>query len=262
MSVDPKKLVTDWWVAGCDYDYGVSLYIQFGKNKTLKNVMPGRPVRYTEKLRYELCKDTGLNWLSMPAPSGQKAVPRITVVPAKKTDPYIEEHVEPGQENTDQYHPLVRRVISEYAECYRERSMLHQQMCAVPEINSEDHCKKRAALLKAVKELSFRMDDLYYARQAYFDHREIPDEMKLWPGELKVMNENELPNDIERLKVLKKNQQVALFKDRNMLDFQQHTKAEVKNPMPDGPRRKGIEKRIAWRLKRIEEIEYKIVELT
>lgn len=262
MSVDPKTLVTGWWVAGCDYDEGINLYIQFGKNKTLKNVMPGRPSRYTEKLRYELCKDVGLNWLSMPAHTGQRPVQRITVSAAKKQDPGIEQHVEPQRENTDQYPPLVRRVISEYAECYRERSMIHQQMCSVPEINSEDHCKKRAALLKSVKDLSLRMDDLYYARQAYFDHKEIPDEMILWPGETKTEDANVLPNDIERLKVMKKNQQVALFKDRNMLDFQQHTKCDIKNPMPDGPRRKGIEKRIAWRRKRIEEIEYKIVELT
>ena len=259
---EPKTLVTGWWISGCDYDEGVGLYIQFGKNKTLKNVMPGRPARYTDKLKYELCKDVGLNWLAMPAQTGHKPVQRITVVQARKADPDFEQHVEPKPEITDQYPPLVRRVISEYAECYRERSMLHQQMCAVPEVNSEEHCKKRAGLLISIKSLSARMDDLYFARQAYFDHKEIPDETKLWPDEIKTNDDNSLPDDIERLKALKKNQQIALFKDRNMLDYQQKSKSDKKNPMPDGPRRKGIEKRIGWRLKRIEEIEYKIVELT
>lgn len=260
MNAEIQKKVTDWWISGCDYDAGIALYQLYGKNKSLKNTMPGRPARYTDKLHYELCKDVGLNWLTMPKSTGQKPVQKVTVVQAKTAE--LEQHPEPVQEVTDQYHPLVRRVISEYAECYRERSMRHADMGGVAEINSEENCSKRAELLKEIKKLSARMDELYFARQAYFDHREIPDEHKLWPGENLPEKADELPDDLDKLKSMKKNQQIALVKDRNMLDYQQITKADKKLPMPDGPRRKGLEKRIGWRLKRIEEIDYKIVELT
>jgi hypothetical protein len=49
-------------------------------------------------------------------------------------------------------------------------------------------------------------------------------------------------------------------KDNNMLLYQSVTVQSEKHPMPDGPRRLGLEKRISGRLRTISQIELKLVE--
>lgn len=260
---DIKQKVTDWWVAGCEFEAGIDLYLRHGKNKCLKSTMPGRPETYSEKLRYELCKSVGLDWLKMPKITGIQHKPKQPqVIQAKTLIKDFEQQPEPRKENTDAYPAVIRKLINEYAECYRERSVRHTEMADIPEENSKENCQRRAELLIEIKKLSARMDILHFARIAYSDHKEMPDEAKIWPEEAKAEEDNILPDNLEDLKRMKKDLQVSMVKDRNLLDYQQKTKLDKKCPMPEGPKRKGIEKRIAWKLKRIETIDYKIVDLT
>lgn len=257
MNDEVKKKVKDWWSAGADFDAGISLYHIYGHNKVLKYTMPGRKSRYYEKLKYELCKDVGLDWLKMPAIP--KPLPSVTVAQPKHFDQA--KLPDPKVENTEQYPFEVRRVINEYAECYRNRGKLHWEMCEVNDNNDPENCMKRSDLLLKIKLLSSRMDVLHMAREAYFSRKEIPNEASLWPKEQKELLAEQLPDNIDELKQMKKNIQVSMVKDRNWLDYQQKTKTDKKTPMPAGPKRMEIEKRIKAKLKKIEEIEYKLVEL-
>jgi len=252
----PKEIVIEWWNSGADFDTGVSLYVRFGNNKVLKNTMPGRKERYYEKLKYELCKSVGLDWKKMPR---LRPAPKEVTVLKKVIRPA--EHEDEQIPHDDQnYPPLVRKVIAEYSECYRERSKLHWQMCEVPSENSKENCETRSKLLSSIKKLTIRMDELHFARQAYLDQKELPEEAKLWPKQLPPVPAASLPDDVEGLKRLKKHLQTSLVKDRNLLDYQQKSKKEKKTPMPAGPKRMAIEKRIANKIRKIEQIEYKLVE--
>lgn len=252
-----KDKITQWWLAGCDYDSGVAMYLIHGKNQVLKNCFPRRKLKYFDKLRYQLCKDVGLDWLKMPPFT--KTSPVAFTVALKKVDE--SKLSEPLPVNDSQYPKEVRRVIYEYSEAYKDRSMLHSEMAQLTD-NSEDSCNKRSAYLSRIKKLSERMNFLYAARKAYEETKQLPNIALLWPKEIQqIQLADDLPNDIDVLKSMKKNIQVSMVKDRNMLNYQQVTKGSVNRPMPSGPKRMEIEKRIQSKLKRIEEIEFKIVNL-
>ncbi len=255
--MSPKEIVMQWWVSGADFEAGTGLFSNFGKNKTLASVMPGRPNRYHEKLKYELCKAVGLDRDKMPA-IHQKPLKQVVVT---KVDLPVE--LPPPVQTIDDnnYPPLVRRVIAEYAEMYRKRGALHWEMASVPHNNEKEHCEKRAGLLMEIKVISKRMDTLHIARQAYLERKEIPDPAILWPKELPPPPPDPLPEDVQELKRLKKQLQTSLMKDRNLLDYQQKMKQKNKSPMPAGPRRLTIEKRMVEKLNRIELIEYKLIDL-
>jgi hypothetical protein len=63
------------------------------------------------------------------------------------------------------------------------------------------------------------------------------------------------------LKKLKENLRIKIAKAENRLEFQTDTKGEKPNPMPEGPKRAELVKRIAEMKKQKEAVEYKIVEL-
>jgi hypothetical protein len=86
----------------------------------------------------------------------------------------------------------------------------------------------------------------------------VPTEAEIWPTP-KEKAKTELPDDVEILKKMKKNQQSANTKDQSLLDYQSEKQGTVKKPMPNGPKRMKLENRIKARLKMIEEIDYKLL---
>jgi hypothetical protein len=130
-------------------------------------------------------------------------------------------------------------------------------MRAVPETNTPENMNKRALLFADIEKLTDRMEFLYSFIETWEKTGIEPIEEEIWP----VKNENELPDDLDELKKIKKNLQSSNTKDRNLLEFQQKTKAAKNNPMPTGPKRKRVEFRIKKRQQEIERIEQKIVEL-
>lgn len=251
-----KQQVLEWWNAGCDYDAGVGLYLQLGKNRVLKSTLPGRASRYTDKLKYELCKAAGLDWTKMPRSGKGKPAVKHEVPPSSLPA----EAPPPSQENAGNFPAVVRRVIYEYAECYRKRGALHYQMSHVPETNDKASCQQREELLSEIKKLSARMDVLYLARQAYLEKKQLPDPDRLWPKPAAVGDN--LPDDVQELKKLKKQIQTSLTKDRNLLDYGSKTKLESRDPMPAGPKRLKVEKRMKEKRHTLELIEIKIINLS
>ena len=251
-----KQQVLDWWNAGCDYNTGVGLYLQLGKNRVLKTTLPGRAARYTDKLKYELCKAAGLDWTKMPRI--RKGKPLVKPEVTKPSVPV--ESPPPSVADAQNFPPLVRRVIYEYAECYRKRGALHFKMSNVPETNDKASCQEREVLLSEIKKLSARMDVLYLARQAYLEKKQLPDPDRLWPKPAAVGDN--LPDDVQELKKLKKQIQTSLTKDRNLLDYGSKTKLESRDPMPAGPKRLKVEKRMKEKRHMLELIEIKIINLS
>lgn len=256
MNTITKQDVEKWWYNGADYAEGSALFARCSHNKVLILQFQRLSDRYYDKLKYELTKAVGIDWTKMPKTAHRTAI--VRTAPQKVTD--VSKLPEPEDEPTS-YPTVVRRIINEYSELYRSRSMLHQEMREVPEANDDGNCTKRSYLLEQIKKLTRRMDDLYQAREAYEDHKEMPNEAILWPREEPYETDDPLPNDIDLLKKMKINIQTSLSKDRNLLDYQNKISQEKKHPMPQGPKRKAIEMRIEKKLKRIEQIEYKILEL-
>jgi len=254
---DSKHTVINWIKSGADYIEGIALYTRFGKNRNMAALFPGKKHRYELKLRYELCKSVGLDWKNIPGDDSGSFSPLGQPVNAVCQDDPLS-----GFDDDGQYPAIIRRVIHEYAECYRERGKLHFEMCNVPENNEAENTALRCELLGRIKHLSARMEVLFQAKECYFESKVIPDADSLWPPDKQVQKtaEKPLPSDPAELRRLKKNLQTYNVKDNNLLLYQSATALNEKHPMPAGPRRVGIEKRIQSRLKLIEQIEYRLVE--
>jgi hypothetical protein len=273
-----RSFVLEWLNSGAHFDQGVVLYARIGKNRNMAALFPGRKQRYESKLRYELCKSVGIDWrkeaistfsaASSACDVGLDCVdiadslvvgdPVPSVGSVSITDPDFN-----SSSDSQSYPAVVRRVIHEYGEAYRERSRLHYQMTSVVEGNSPENMAIRRELLVGIKALSARMDVLFAAKDNYLRSRVLPDAGALWPPEkpaAPLVEAAPLPDDPVELRKLKKNLQTYNVKDNNLLQYQSVSSQPEKHPMPQGPRRLGIEKRIRSRMKMIERIDYKLVE--
>ncbi len=276
--------VLRWWYGTRDFVTGGMLYAKYGKNRTLKLQFsnPAKERFISGKLHYQVCKAVGLNYKSMPALTEEllkeleqsetaidaSVVSDVQAAPKgvnNNSKSLIDDHF-PNQGKhipiiSDvklmQYPKVIRRLKMEYQENYQQRSIAHRKMREVPETNTTENMSARAEFLKTIKEHSRRMDYLYAFIEKYEQNSVVPLEEEVWPPE----NEISLPEDIEELKRVKKNLQTNNTKDNNLLLFQQKTKGPKENPMPDGPKRKRIEIRIADKLNTIKLIDTKILEL-
>ncbi|MCY1720172.1 hypothetical protein OU798_07450 [Prolixibacteraceae bacterium Z1-6] len=263
--------VLQWWYGNRDYQTGVTLYAKLGKNRTLLNTFmkPGKERFLSSKLHYQVCKAVGLNFKKMPLLPEDVAVQNAANLEALKASglgtneitqaPYIPEKHIPFISDLKlmQYPRVIRRLKMEYQENYKNRSIMHKKMTEVPEVNSPENLQSRADYLKDIKAMSARMEYLYKFIQNFEDKGVVPAAEEVWPPN----EEYVLPENITDLKKLKKNLQTNNTKDRNQLLYQQKTKDDKENPMPEGPKRSRIENRIKKNEETILIIDTKIVEL-
>ena len=273
---EKQQLVLEWIESGCDYLQGTMLYGQFGKNIFLRTDFHSKQRKYATKIIYELCKSVGLDYAQLQKnnliPVIQESSPmqksltepvhKVVITPYPPADiPTLAEMPEAlSATNIAEYPPIIRRIISEYAETFQERSKTHRILTEMPQGNSQALKTKRAEIFDLVKAFTIRLEYLFKIRQQFELNEEIPSEDEVWPKP-KELPETTLSDDPEELRKMKKNQQTANTKDQNMLDFQSMVKGDEKKTMPSGPKRTRIENRIKGRLKFIQEIDLKLVSL-
>jgi len=273
---EKQQLVLQWIESGCDYEQGTLLYGKFGKNKSLKTYFLGKTQAYVTKLFYELCKSVALNYAQLQKDSLIPTIRELNPVQTPIYEP-IDKAItseDPSFEipavaempeilsatNIAEYPPIIRRIISEYAETFQERSKTHRILTEMPQGNSQALKTKRGEIFDLVKSFTVRLEYLFKIRQQFEQNGELPLEDEVWPKP-EDMQETTLSDDPEELRKMKKNQQTANTKDQNMLDYQTMIKGDEKKTMPSGPKRTRIENRIKGRLKFIQEIDLKLVSL-
>ncbi|MBK9358812.1 MAG: hypothetical protein IPN08_15750 [Bacteroidales bacterium] len=236
-----KEKVLQWIEDGCDYNHGLTLLAETGKHKSLIRSITGREHRYTNKLKYELCKAAGLQYLPVP---GDKKDPAD--LPEEKGKNKIPEEVE--------------QVIKEHSKLFNLRAQLHEQMASLPEDNEDETVKKRKNLSDSIEIMSARIDLLFAAKEAFYKEHKLPNLSVLFPeAPANPPAAEPLPEDPKELRKLKKNLQTNNTKDQNQLDYQDDKKAAKPNPMPSGPKRLKLETRIKDRHVQIEQIDYKLI---
>jgi len=255
-------VIKNWVKSGCNYNDGCVLYSAFGKNKTLARLFPGRQERYETKLKYELLKSVGLSEDFHKMNNSPQLVihSKIIVLPSKKEEEHKENIVD-----EDSLPESVKKVTAEYSRLIAIRTKIHDNMSAV-EGNDEESVNARKHYSDQLESLSSNIEMLHAAKEAYYNDKVLPDLIFLFPEEPAADKSDEqgelkLPGTLEGLNKMKINLQNSLSKDRNWLDYQSETKLESLSPMPDGPKKIKIEKRIDKKMKVIEAIELKLVEI-
>jgi hypothetical protein len=217
-----KNAIISWLESGRDYNEGVDLYFKYGRNPNFKKMFPHRENRYATKLAYELAKLAGIS-LSEFQTKFQKRVLKPTVNKPRTETPAI-----------------IKKIKSELGDLHRLRAHLHRKMSEVPEDNTPENMKSRAALLENIKKISERADILWNAKEHYYETGQLPPASTIEPPK-KDKKANEMTGE-DRVK-RRSNLRSSLSKDKK--------KAEE---TPDGPKKDKILIRIKAKEKEIKEL--------
>lgn len=219
--------------------------------------------------------DDQLNDNTDPA-TGVDADEQPTIV-TDSSDAYINMAVEKLMVDPEAYPKRIASVIREYADAYKKRDILHKQLADLPEDNDEATVAKRKELsdeIKAKTELMERMYPLYEKFQSLnediseediqslenpTDDTQSIDEKDSSVNEPGVGNLDGRTKD--ELQKIRKSVATKIGRAKNMLEYQQETKAETPNPMPESPKKVKYETKIANLTKELEQIDYAIAKL-
>lgn len=201
-----------------------------------------------------------------------------TAIVTDSSDAYINQAIEKLMVDPEAYPKRIASVIREYADAYKKRDMLHKQLAELPEDNAGETMAKRKALsddIAAKTELMERMYPLYEKYQslqqdisdedlqsieaAADDTQSVEDSDKADGSN--PTDENYEAKTKEELQKIRKSVATKIGRAKNMLEYQQETKAESPNPMPESPKRVKYETKIANLTKELEQIDYAIAKL-
>ena len=194
------------------------------------------------------------------------------------SDAYINMAIEKLMVDPEAYPKRIASVIREYADAYKKRDILHKQLADLPEDNDEATVAKRKELsdeIKAKTELMERMYPLYVKYQllqqdiSEYDLQSLenPDDDTSQVEDSDTADgsnstdENYEGKTKEELQKIRKSVATKIGRAKNMLEYQQETKAETPNPMPESPKKVKYETKIANLTKKLEQIDYAIAKL-
>lgn len=193
------------------------------------------------------------------------------------SDAYINMAIEKLTVDPEAFPKRIASVIREYADAYKRRDILHKQLADLPEDNGEETVAKRKELsneIQAKTELMERMYPLYekflslnediteediQSLEHSTDDTESTDEKDSSGSEFGTGNLDGRTK--EELQKLRKSVATKIGRAKNMLEYQQETKAESPNPMPESPKRVKYETKIANLSRELEQIDYAIAKL-
>jgi hypothetical protein len=278
--MDLKKEIIDWFNGPQDYQEGILLLQEVSKKQKVlgKLIKRGDSKAATEKLKWELNKVAGLK--KIPAPTEKKLILKTKLVKNAKGSATADDkkkgktEASPdkvklsliGDKPIESYPDSVKHLVNEYSALYLERGVSHKALTKLGESNDEKSVADRKVLIDEIALKSDRMEILNEAFEEFEKDGTLPEEEKLWPDK----KEDETAGsgakslegiDVEKLKILKKNIQSSVTKDRNLLLYQVKTKGKKENPMPTGPKRTTLEKRIAKKEAEIVKIDQQIADL-
>jgi hypothetical protein len=101
------------------------------------------------------------------------------------------------------------------------------------------------------------MDELYSAHKSWTETQVLPEENILFPvtGKTEPVQQEEPFKKLTRVRL---NLMKSLNSDLNQLNYQSIRKQPVGNPMPAGPKRDLLEKRIKAKQKKIDDLKLQI----
>ena len=157
----------------------------------------------------------------------------------------------------------VKNIISEYRNAYVKREILHKELSDLGESNDDEICEERKKKSELISSLSKQMDVLYPQFLDYFKNNKLPEsDLSSKNGEQTNDPDNsQIPYSemsAEDLKKLKKSLATKILRAVNRLNFQQETKADEPNPMPDGPERVKYETKIRKLSAEVEDIKMEL----
>lgn len=149
-----------------------------------------------------------------------------------------------------------------YAKAFRQREQCHRMLLEVPEDNTEENVAKRKEISDDIDRLTDKLERIYPLIKNYIDNGVVPSyEETNEADEENTTDDKTADLDAltkDELKRMLKSAKTKILRRTNMLLYQQETKAEQENPLPECPKRTKYETAIAELQKDVEQLEYAI----
>lgn len=214
-----------------DYDTGVELFSSNGGNRSMVRYFSATKPRFAmKKLLYELGK------------MAKDEVVTLTISPDEPVS-----HTEPGA-TVPPVAAMAKQIVHD---TWVELSRIHEELYNLGTENDETTVAKRKALLDEQQPLIERYNSVYEAKEAFFNGELSEEELqKVVDGKTETVEAP--PVDYSRLSDLDLTKRIKAAKQAvnrytNQLLYQQDTKGEAENPMPDSLKRQKIEQCMAVR---------------
>lgn len=215
-----------------DYHEGVRLLERHSSNSRLVHVFANRSPRFAMN---DLVAE--LRRLHVP----DTDIPSPSVVPAVAPKPTVP--------------PVVDTAKKMVHDAWVKLSKIHRQMYDTGEGNGEKEVAERKRLMNEREPLIERYNSIYEAKEKFFagslteaQLKEVVDgktlDQVLHPEPPKVETPMQQMTDLQIAKKAKA-AKAAINRAKNQLRYQQDTAAKKENPMPQCPKRKEIEKKLA-----------------
>ena len=202
----------------------------------------------------------------------------VMTIHTDSSEAYLNMAIEKLTVDPEAFPKNIASVIRDYADAYKQRDALHKQLVALPEDNAEETVARRKELSDAIKAQSELMERLYPLYEKYQSlQQDISDydlkSIQAADGDAQSVedsdnadgsdsaDENLEGKSKEELQKIRKSVATKISRAKNMLEYQQETKAETPNPLPESPKRLKYETKIANLTKELEQIDYAIAKL-
>jgi hypothetical protein len=158
--------------------------------------------------------------------------------------------------NFDMYPAIIRECFIQFRDLYTQRSILHSELKSIGEDNSKSTICKREIILSKMDAASQRMDELWKEIDEFKKYGSLPSEnfvnSKLDLNTIKVSKPDPEPEEanfvladnITDLTKQSDGWRTKIVKAKNRLKYQSEKKQEKLNPMPEGPKKIKLERRI------------------
>ena len=161
-----------------------------------------------------------------------------------------------------------KKLIIMYAKFYRKREKAHREMQEVQETNSEENIEARRKCSEIIDSCTTMLEKIYPLVQSYLEQKKVPsdEELSAVAEEPEKKDEEKDETDEDDLDTLTKEElqkrlksaKTKILRKKNLLEFQQETKGDTPNPLPDCPKRVKYETEIAKLEKEVEALQYAI----
>lgn len=168
------------------------------------------------------------------------------------------------EDDENKYPPVIAKILYDFSSCYKQRSILHQNLMETGESNTSEAMRVRKDLIEQIDALSTRMGNLAKHKKAWEEQGILPTDAELdslFGQKDDADGENSLEGlSVDELKKMKANAKTRLCRANNLLMYSTEIKPKdgKLNPMPQCPRRIKIERKIERETELVNKIDYKI----
>ena len=232
-----------------NYDEGVALFVKFGGNRFQARYFENTQARFAiKKLAYELGKlaKQGKGDVETPIQMPENHPHETEGHPLEPENPTQDSDGTSTKEDIPEAATIAKRIIHE---TWVELSRIKDELFNLGTENTPDIIARRKALLDEQAPLVARYNEVYEAKEAFFNGELDEQQLLAVINQEQPKEENKQPTDYSQLSDLELTKRIKAVKQvinrsSNQLLNQQNTVAKTENPMPDCPRRRDIEQRI------------------